>query len=231
MATNALIERMAKNADITSGQYYDTLMATVMPAKVTTEQFLAFVMVADAYGLNPLTKEIYAFPGKDGGIQPVVSVDGWIKKAEQHPARDGETLVHGEDEEGKFCEVTVFRKDHSHPTIHREYLHENQRDTPAWNGRPRRLLGWRALIQGFRIAYNLMPGVMETDEAEAWMDAKAEDVTQAQDATNDRAAEIRDQIAAAGGGTPSGAPSPVPEPAAALDIDDVTYNEGASDAD
>ncbi|STU11464.1 phage recombination protein Bet [Klebsiella pneumoniae] len=45
---------------------------------VTDEQFTALLIVANQYGLNPWTKEIYAFPDK-GGIVPVVGVDGWAR--------------------------------------------------------------------------------------------------------------------------------------------------------
>ena len=45
------------------------------------EEFKACVMVANTYKLNPILKQIYAFPAKGGGIVPVVSIDGWIKLA------------------------------------------------------------------------------------------------------------------------------------------------------
>ena len=43
---------------------------------VTDEQFTALLIVANQYGLNPWTKEIYAFPDSNNGIVPVVGVDG-----------------------------------------------------------------------------------------------------------------------------------------------------------
>ncbi|WP_414650481.1 recombinase RecT, partial [Escherichia coli] len=42
-------------------------------------QFIALLIVANQYGLNPWTKEIYAFPDKQNGIVPVVGVDGWSR--------------------------------------------------------------------------------------------------------------------------------------------------------
>ncbi len=55
---------------------------------VTDEQFTALLIVANQYGLNPWTKEIYAFPDK-GGIVPVVGVDGWARIINEHPQFDG----------------------------------------------------------------------------------------------------------------------------------------------
>jgi hypothetical protein len=43
------------------------------------------VLVSNQYGLNPFTKEIYAFPDQKGGIVPVVGVDGWLRIINEHP--------------------------------------------------------------------------------------------------------------------------------------------------
>ena len=40
---------------------------------------MALLIVADQYGLNPFTREIFAFDDKRAGIVPVVSVDGWSR--------------------------------------------------------------------------------------------------------------------------------------------------------
>ena len=45
--------------------------------EVSDAQLAALLIVAGQYGLNPWTKEIYAFPDKKNGIVPVVGVDGW----------------------------------------------------------------------------------------------------------------------------------------------------------
>ena len=66
----------------------DTLKATAFKVKdgeVTDEQMMALLIVADQYGLNPFTKEIFAYPDKQNGIVPVVSVDGWSRIINQHP--------------------------------------------------------------------------------------------------------------------------------------------------
>ncbi|VDY86474.1 bacteriophage recombination protein [Escherichia coli] len=54
-----------------------TLRQTAFKGDASDAQFIALLIVANQYGLNPWTKEIYAFPDKQNGIVPVVGVDGW----------------------------------------------------------------------------------------------------------------------------------------------------------
>ena len=41
-----------------------TLRATVLPRTASKEEFAAFLLIAKEYKLNPMTREIYAFPKK-----------------------------------------------------------------------------------------------------------------------------------------------------------------------
>ena len=52
-----------------------TLRQTAFKGDASDAQFIALLIVANQYGLNPWTKEIYAFPDKQNGIVPVVGVD------------------------------------------------------------------------------------------------------------------------------------------------------------
>lgn len=174
-----LVVALAGKAGLDPASYISTICRTVIKGTVSAEQVMAFLTVAQEYGLNPILRQIYAFPS-EGGIVPMVAVDGWIKKMEDHPARDGETFTFGTDDYGDYCEGTFYRKDRGHATVIREYLHECTRNTGPWNGMPRRMLRNRVICQGGRIAYNLMPGVMETDEAEAYLETTATDVTEDQ---------------------------------------------------
>ena len=66
---------------------------TLMKAKggnqqVSHEELMVFMSIANEYRLNPLTKEIYAFNNR-GAIQPIVSIDGWLKVINTHPQFDG----------------------------------------------------------------------------------------------------------------------------------------------
>lgn len=176
MEQKSLMVSMASRYDMAPAKFADTLRATVLPKNTTNEQFAAFLMVAREYDLNPLTKEIYAFPGKGGGITPVVSVDGWIKMANAHPQFDGmefEDHIH----EGQLQAVTcrVYRKDRGHPTTCTEYMEECRRSTDVWRQWPARMLRHKATIQALRLSFGFS-GIVEPDEAERTI-APARDIT------------------------------------------------------
>lgn len=145
---------MATRFSVEPAKLLDTLKATVFKGSSDAE-LMSLCIVANEYGLNPFTKEIYAFPAKGGGIVPLISIDGWLKRINEHPQFDGLEKTFTQDEAGKLisCIVTIHRKDRSHPTIHEEYLGECARNTEPWNKQPRRMLGHRALIQCARIAF------------------------------------------------------------------------------
>lgn len=134
---------------------------------ITNEQLMALVLVANQYKLNPFTRELYAFPEKGGGIVPIVSVDGWFRIINEHPQFDG--LGYGElfDKDGQLDagEVTIWRKDRSHPLVIREALAEVRRNTDPWKQNQRRMLRHKTIIQGARIAFGFA-GIYEPDEGE-----------------------------------------------------------------
>ena len=81
---------MADKFGMDPGPFEQTLRATVFPSGGTARAIRSVsALVAKEYDLNPLTKEIYAFPGKGGGIVPVVSIDGWVTMINRHPNFDG----------------------------------------------------------------------------------------------------------------------------------------------
>ena len=142
----------------------DTLRATLMP-KATNEELLAFVVTANQYDLNPFTKEIYAFPGRSGGITPVVSVDGWIKLMNRHPQFDG-IQFRTDDVDGKPFSVTatIYLKDRSRLVEITEFFSECNRSTEPWKVNPRRMLRHKALIQCARVAFGFS-GIVDDEEA------------------------------------------------------------------
>lgn len=140
------------------------LAESVMP-KGTDAERLAFIAVCGQYGLNPLRKEIYAFPSQ-GKVVPVVGIDGWLAIATRHPEHDA---IETEEirEGGKLVAVKalVWKKGSSRPTTATEYLSECQRSTQPWKQWPCRMLTTKAMIQAIRRAY-AVSGIMEQDEAE-----------------------------------------------------------------
>jgi len=172
----SLLVVMANKYDMEPKAFNDMIKATVMPSKVpiSNEQFCGFLSVANEYNLNPLTKEIYAFPS-NGGIQPIVSIDGWMKMINNHKQFDGMEFV-DHHEEGKLVAITVkiHRKDRQHPIQVTEYMSECRRKTSTWDRWPARMLRHKAAIQGARYAFGFS-GIVDPDEAARFKEAELVD--------------------------------------------------------
>jgi RecT family len=144
-----------------------TLRATVFPRAGSKEEFAAFLLIAKEYKLNPVTREIYAFPKKGGGLSFVVSVDGWANIINSHPAANGMTFRDLNDLNGNLVAITcqMWRKDREHPIEATEYMAECKRGTDPWRQWPRRMLRHKAMVQAARYAFGFS-GVVDQDDAE-----------------------------------------------------------------
>jgi hypothetical protein len=89
----SIMAAMADRYGMRPDAFEATLRATVIPSTASREELAAFLLVAKEYHLNPITREIYAFPKKGGGIQPIVGVDGWTNLCNSHPAFDGMEFI------------------------------------------------------------------------------------------------------------------------------------------
>jgi phage recombination protein Bet len=147
-------------------QAFEATVRATCIQKASREEFAAFLLVAKEYALNPLTKEIYAFPAKGGGIVPVVSIDGWINLVNSHKACDGFEfdMEHGENGDLISCTCRMFRKDRGRPVTVTEYLSECRRGTEPWKMQ-HRMLRHKALIQAARYAFGFS-GIYDEDEGE-----------------------------------------------------------------
>lgn len=187
----SLIERMASRYGVDAAKFYETLKATAFKQRdgsaPTNEQMLALMVVAEQYGLNPFTREIYAFPDKNNGIIPVVGVDGWSRIINTNPQYDGVEFVYSEQKilmpDAKvecpvWIETWIYRKDRTRPTKIREYLDETYRPPyegkgqygpykveGPWQTHPKRQLRHKSLIQCARVALGFV-GIYDQDEAE-----------------------------------------------------------------
>ena len=88
-ALATLTQKLANRLDMGDGTgLIDTLKATAFKGQVSDAQMTALMVVANQYGLNPWTREIYAFPDKNNGIVPVV---GWMAGAGSSTATSSST--------------------------------------------------------------------------------------------------------------------------------------------
>lgn len=199
-SSNTLVKKFADKFNFPDEKkLIDTLKATAFKIKdgvVTDEQMSALLIVADQYGLNPFTKEIFAYPDKQNGIVPVVSVDGWSRIINQHPDMDGLEFIYSDDlidlPDAKPCsawiECVIYRKDRTHPVRIKEFLDEvyrppfegtNQKTGASyktsgpWQSHTKRMLRHKSLIQCSRIAFGFV-GIYDQDEAERIIEGQAE---------------------------------------------------------
>lgn len=160
-----------------------TLKATAFKGNATDAQFNALMIVSTQYGLNPFTKEIYAFPDKQNGIVPVVGVDGWSRIINNHPQFDGIEFKYSEEtttpagsntKAHEWVECVIYRKDRSHPIVAREYLDEVYRPpfkgkfgevNGPWQSHTKRMHRHKAMIQTARLAFGF-GGIYDEDEAQ-----------------------------------------------------------------
>jgi len=172
----SLVAKFASKYSIDANKLLATLKATAFrqngSQEISDEQMAALLIVADQYGLNPFTREIYAFPDK-GGIVPVVGVDGWSRIINEHPQSDGFEFLESEEAttfEGKtvpvWMEVHIYRKDRARPIKVRERFAEVVRASmQPWKSHPSRMMRHKTLIQGARLAYGFA-GIFDEDEAQ-----------------------------------------------------------------
>lgn len=159
------LETLATRLEVSPDTLRNTLRNTVFAGCRNNEEFVALVVVANAYGLNPLTKEIYAFPAKGGGVVPMVSIDGWLRIMNDHPQFDGLEHDYHYDDKGELygIEAIIYRRDRSHPTKIMEFMDECKRNTDPWNKSPKRMLRHRATMQCARVAFGFSSIAVEDD--------------------------------------------------------------------
>lgn len=163
----SLLVKMANKYDMDPEAFKQTIKKTLMPENTSNEQMAAFLLVANQYDLNPVTKEIYAFPARGGGITPVVGIDGWINLAQRRSEFDGMEFTFKENDKGEVvsCTCSLYRKDRARPVVITEYMEECRRGTDPWKSHPRRMLRHKSAIQGIRYAFGFS-GIVDEDDAQ-----------------------------------------------------------------
>lgn len=163
------------------GDYLKTLTDQLSDA-----QRKQFVAVAQAFGLNPFKREIYAvtYKNKNGGtdLSIVTGYEVYLKRAELNPNFDGyEVTFDGSlsrknvTKKGKFgdytetviepdgdfsCTCTVYRKDRNHPTVEQVFFDEFAQTNSMWKTKPRLMLKKVAIANAFRKAFPVEFGGM-----------------------------------------------------------------------
>ena len=228
---HSLLAKFASRFGVEPNKMLATLKATAFKGDVSNEQMMALLIVADQHGLNPWTKEIYAFPDKSNGIVPVVGVDGWARIINSHPQFDGMEFEDGEvgkDGLPVWIECVIHRKDRSHAIRAREYMAECKRNTGPWGSHPRRMLRHKAMIQCARLAFSYT-GIYDQDEAERIVEMGEAQIVDPAPAVADLNKRLAAKRAAATDAKVSESIEPSePDPQPTEDLAPVTYAQVAA---
>lgn len=125
--------------------------------KLTDVQRNQFAAVAQAFGLNPFKREIYATTYRNKEGQTVMSIvtgyEVYLKRAEMNPNYNGfETnfqVVNGE----MGCTCKVYRKDRTMPVTSTVWMSEYSTGRSLWASKPRMMLEKVAIATAFRRAF------------------------------------------------------------------------------
>lgn len=88
-----LLKEMAEANGLDANKFFRTLCKTVLKKKDRSrndvdpshEEIYSFLIICKKYNLDPFLKEVHGFVGRDGQIQPMIGVDGWVRMVRQNP--------------------------------------------------------------------------------------------------------------------------------------------------
>jgi hypothetical protein len=110
------------------------------------------------YRLNPRADELDLIQFEEGRWQVFITVNGWAKLINAHPAFCGiEFSEASELEEGVpiWMGCAIYRTDRVKPIEVKEYFSEMKTEHVAWQQMPRRMLRHRAMQQCARLAFGI----------------------------------------------------------------------------
>jgi len=110
------------------------------------------------YRLNPRADELDLVQFEEGCWQVFITVNGWAKLINAHPAFCGiEFSEASELEEGVpiWMGCAIYRTDRVKPIEVKEYFSEMKTEHIAWQQMPRRMLRHRAMQQCARLAFGI----------------------------------------------------------------------------
>ena len=110
------------------------------------------------HGLDPFADEISIHQYEDSHWQAFITIDGWAKLINSHPAFNGISFAESEEIVNGlpvWMKCTIYRKDRIVPIEVKEYLSEIQTEHSIWKDMPRRMLRHRVIAQCARLAFGV----------------------------------------------------------------------------
>lgn len=156
LRTSGAITGLAKFCNVSPDEVVAVLSNVVM-RNASPAEMIAFAMVARAYDLDPLKREIYAFKNKEGVMMAGLYFDGWITIINRHKDFAGMEIDYKDHPQTGMphsCTVTIHTKSRpKFPTVVTEYFDECRMAKEHWTKWPRRQLRHKAIIQCARVAF------------------------------------------------------------------------------
>jgi hypothetical protein len=146
------IGKTAKVLDLEEAELEAWIDLQVMAPKQT---LLALLRIAREHNLDPLKDEVSLALYDDCHWQAYITVEGYSKILNRHPAFDGITFIQSEENLNgipTWMECSIYRKDRILPIIVREYFEEVKGAQAIWKKMPRRMLRHRVMQQCARLA-------------------------------------------------------------------------------
>ena len=146
------ISKTAKALDLEEAEVQAWIDLQVMVPKKT---LLVLLRIAKENRLDPLKEEVSLALHDDCHWQAYITVEGYSKILNSHPAFDGIAFNQSEETINGiplWMECTIYRKDRSQPIVVREYFEEVKGEQPIWQKMPRRMLRHRVMQQCARLA-------------------------------------------------------------------------------
>ena len=110
------------------------------------------------YRLNPRADEIDLIQFEEGRWQVFITVNGWAKLINAHPAFCGIEFSEARElDQGVplWMGCAIYRTDRIKPIVVKEYFTEMKTEHAAWQQMPRRMLRHRAMQQCARLAFGI----------------------------------------------------------------------------
>lgn len=177
-SANSIMLRMSEKFGVDHQVLYNTLSKTCFRkpdgSAPTKEEMVTLLIISEKSNLNPMLGEIYAFPGKQGGIVPIVGINGWRQIATSNPEYAGVrfefspekvTVVGVTAPEWIKCVVTRKRPDGTLFEVEGfAFFEEKFRPTEPWKQQPRQMLCNKAQIQALKNAFPSLSSIYDEEE-------------------------------------------------------------------
>jgi hypothetical protein len=108
--------------------------------------------------LDPFADEISIHQYEDGHWQAFITIDGWSKLINSHPAFSGISFTESDELVSgvpSWMGCAIYRSDRVVPIEVKEYLCEIKTEHSIWKDMPRRMLRHRVIAQCARLAFGV----------------------------------------------------------------------------